>query len=613
MAQVEIDPQLKAKLLTGRFRPAVLTWNRLEGRPRAQDFDRSLRAEIRDPLWMLCRQWQFGEFQGEDAGSAMTARVQVHTARLNRYAAGPEMQAVAYDDTLPLETRVEREPIPFDLMTRARLGRHWFKLLRPDNNIKARYLDRFGFLEPSSVLGQAQLRSDRQAWQMFEALKGRSVDGGRLLEAMRARPDEHAAWLATAVQNTTIRNRIKSAAEAFQSWFRRTYSQTEDDDDPSWADSYLEYQFACTAPADPQGKLQTVLYAEQYHHGSLDWYSFDLDSAHKLTDKPGIEIPAYGFETEEALTFIPNPVEFPGMPNIRWWEFEDRKTDFGSIQPSTTDLATLILAEFGLVYGSDWSLVPYRLRVGVLSEVIGIVVTDVFGVRTLVRPAVNSINGEGNHWGMFYLKDRQGKDIDRRLFLPPVLGKIRESAPLEKLILTRDEMANMVWGIEQVIPGLAGGGIDGYEAATALDRHFLAQAQPEQEHRIDTGAAIQYRLGTRVSENWIPLIPVHIPGSNRDIRLQRAAMPRLTVDPPVPVEPRGAILRPGLDEIPKKPLFIHEEEVPRAGAIVTRTYQRARWWDGRIYTWLGRRKQTGRGQGSSGLEFDRIVPLDQEG
>jgi hypothetical protein len=211
---------------------------------------------------------------------------------------------------------------------------------------------------------------------------------------------------------------------------------------------------------------------------------------------------------------------------------------------------------------------------------------------------------------MYYLKDRQGEGIDSHLFLPPVLGKIQESAPLEKVILTRDEMANMVWGIEQIIPSLAGGGIDGYEAAAALDRYYLAERQQAEAARIDTGAAIQYRLGTRVSENWIPFIPAHIPGSNREIRLQRAAMPRLTVDPPVPVEPRGVILRSGLDEDPRQSYFIHEEEVPRAGDIVSRTYQRARWWDGRVYTWIGRRKQTGRGQGSSGLEFDQIMPLD---
>ena len=47
--------------------------------------------------------------------------------------------------------------------------------------------------------------------------------------------------------------------------------------------------------------------------------------------------------------------------------------------------------------------------------------------------------------------------------------------------------------------------------------------------------------------------------------------------------------------------------MPRAGAIVTRGFQRTRWFDGRVYTWLGRQKQTGRGQGASGLVFDRAA------
>lgn len=609
MAQEGIDPKIKPLLLSPNSQPAVVSWNRLEGRPRAPEFDRSLKAEIRDPLWMLCRQWQFGEFQGEDAGSATTAKVQVQAARLNRYA-GRSMQAAGYNDSLPLEVRVEREPVQFDLVMCAKLGRYWLKLIQPIGNFKALYTSRFGFLEPSPGLEEAQLRSDRHAWQMYEALKGRAVDGGRLLKAMRTEPDEHANWLADAVQNAATRKKLLAAAGTFQQAFRRMYSQPGTAKEESWAPSYLEYQFACAAPAALEGQRQTVLVAEEYYHGRLDWYSFDLDSALQLPDQPGAEIPSPVFQVEEPLTFIPNPVEFPGMPNIRWWEFEDRKTDLGSIRPSTTDLATLILAEYGLVYGNDWSLVPYRLPVGVLAEVLGIVVTDVFGVQTLIRPAVNSIDGEQNQWGMYYLKSRQGPGIDPRLFIPPVLSKIQESAPLEKVILVRDEMANMVWGIEQVVPGQAGGGLDGYEAAVMLDRYFSGLNPPRDEERIDTDAAIQYRLGTTVSENWIPFIPVHIPGSNREIRLQRAAMPRLIPNTPTPIEPRSTVLRVGLDENLKQTYFIHEEEVPRAGAMVTRTYQRARWFDGRIYTWLGRRKQTGRGQGSSGLVFDRIMPID---
>ena len=49
--------------------PTVTLWNRVEGRPRTVNFERGLRAEVCDALWMLSRQWQVGEFAGEDAGS----------------------------------------------------------------------------------------------------------------------------------------------------------------------------------------------------------------------------------------------------------------------------------------------------------------------------------------------------------------------------------------------------------------------------------------------------------------------------------------------------------------------------------------------------------------
>lgn len=42
-----------AGVLSRREFPTVGVWNRLEGRPRTTDFARALRAEVRDPLWLL--------------------------------------------------------------------------------------------------------------------------------------------------------------------------------------------------------------------------------------------------------------------------------------------------------------------------------------------------------------------------------------------------------------------------------------------------------------------------------------------------------------------------------------------------------------------------------
>jgi hypothetical protein len=55
--------------------PAITAYNRLEPRPRSEDFSRSLKAEVRDALWFITRQWQLGEIEAEDAGSPIDARL----------------------------------------------------------------------------------------------------------------------------------------------------------------------------------------------------------------------------------------------------------------------------------------------------------------------------------------------------------------------------------------------------------------------------------------------------------------------------------------------------------------------------------------------------------
>ncbi len=175
----------------------------------------------------------------------------------------------------------------------------------------------------------------------------------------------------------------------------------------------------------------------------------------------------------------------------------------------------------------------------------------------------------------------------------------------------------MVWGLEKTVPMPTGRGAPGREAALELANRFRSILDLEIEGGLITPetpeyeASIFYQLMTSVPENWIPFIPVHIENDNREIQLQRASMPRIIPgdpNPPEKIKPRTVLLRQGLDEIPAEPYFVHEEEVPRAGVRVIQAYQRTRWHDGRVFTWLGVRKQTGRGQGASGLAFDRVKP-----
>jgi hypothetical protein len=588
------------------FQPSVVTWNRLEPRPRTESFERSLRAEVRDPLWMLCRQWQVGEFAGHDGGTAVKTQIEIETARLNRYAARGRL-AVPYDESIALETIVEREPVPLDLATGALVGRHFVKLVarQTATDLRPVYLREFGFVEPTDPLAVAQLRSDQTAWQLMRAVAGRVIDGKRLLAAIAS--GDHDAFVAASAMSATDRTAALAAAGELVEWFRRVFDAPDSPEEDAWAPSYLEYQLAVAADGSTPGH-QTVLDAEEYYHGHLDWYSFDIRDAGPedgLADLEPGSISHRPPQLSEPLAFIPTPVEFAGMPSLRWWQLEDQQTDFGSLSAGTTDVALLMLAEFGLVYGNDWSLVPYDLDVGSLARITGVVVTDSFGERTLVRSAGRGTGDDWQQWGLYHLSRSDGPD-DERLFLAPALARSEGGSPIEEVVLARDEVANMVWGIESVIPGVAGDGTDGFEAATALTA-FLARAAPAPTGppEIETDAEVRYVLGTTVPENWIPFVATNEPGSNRQIRLQRAAMPRLaTGDLTDVVEPRGVLLREGLDA--GEPYFVHEEEIPRGGAVVTRAFQRSRWRHGRVSTWLGRRKSTGLGPGASGLRFDRI-------
>jgi hypothetical protein len=601
-----------AAVIGSFFRPTVVTWNRLEPRPRTASFERSLRAEVRDPLWMLCRQWQVGEFAGHDGGTSVKTQLEIETVRLNRYAARGR-PAVPYDDVIALETIVEREPVPLDLTTRALAGRHFVKLLARETGTDLRplYLAEYAFAEPTDDLDLAQLRSDQAAWQATRVLVGRVIDGGQLLNAIAS--GQHAAFVAASPMSATDQAAATAAAAALVEWFSRVFDAPAAPEEDAWAPSYLEYQMACAADAngrEGETGAQTVLEAEEYHHGHLDWYSFDIrdtEPGDGLVDLEPGSVPHRPPQRSEPLALVPAPIEFDGMPNLRWWQLEDQQTDFGALSAGTTDLALLLLAEFGIIYGNDWSLVPYDLEVGSLARITGMVVTDSFGERTLIRAAGRAAGDDWQRWGMYHLSAADGPS-DTRLFLAPTLPKSEQGPPVEQVVLARDDVANMVWGIETVIPGVLGDGVNGFETATALTG-YLARRQPPDTgpEPVETDAEIRYVLGTTVPENWIPFIAVHELGSNRQIRLQRAAMPRLvTGDLADVVEPRGVLLRQGLDQ--GDSYFVHEEEVPRSGAVVSRSFQRARWRQGRVSTWMGRRKRTGLGPGASGLRFDRIEP-----
>ena len=619
--------EVQLRLNLELHRPAILSWNRLEARPRTKDLGRALRAEVRDPLWFLSRQWQLGEFEGEDAGSSVEMRVDMETTQVNRYSLR-KGAARPYDNSTPIETVVEREMVDFDLTLSQEMGRHWEKVVRRHLLASPPYTSlqidtilsdfkastALQFVLPTPTDDYPEIYGDSALLRLYAAIGGgRMLNGGELYKALKA-----GAGAETFLPSTTtdLTNRLLLAKNDFLAWFEKVYNQPVSVGDDAWVPSQLEYQFQCSAPASPS--TRTVLTADEYAQGRMDWYSFDFELDNSKSD-PSLRSIAgdSGLIERRTVTVLPGDLRFPGMPLARWWEFEDWKVDLGNIVADTTDIPKLLQTEFALIYSNDWMLLPHDVKVGSICSIKSIVVRDVFGQYTDVKAAGASDTGDWRRWAMFNLNRRSvtsSAAADTRLFVPPALIKTMESEPLEVVTFLRDEMANMVWGIESTIPDGRGGGKDGFEAATKLYDYLVSITPPTAPLAppVPNNAEIKYELGTTVPENWIPFIPMRKGGvMSREIQLRRAAMPRLIPGrTPERVRPRTDLLKEGYNPVAGTwdPYFIYEEEVPRSGAIVNRTWQRTRWMDGSVLTWLGRRKQNGRGEVNSGLEYDLVKP-----
>jgi len=609
------------EVISKRKLPSINMWNRLEGRPRKDDFDRALKAEIRDPLWMLTKQWQMGEFNMDDAGSPAGARIHVATTMLNKYKAAGHPALDYNSKTEPLEAMVEQQVIPmslddeklFSLDLRIMMGRRWVKLLNKSGlNLETFFLTNgYGITSPSDSENKddAFILAHPETWQDFAAAAGRKVDGFKVYTEI-----VKGANIGT---GSGAEAEVASLTGDYRAWVEQFFMQPGKDEN-AWLPSRLEYQFACSAPEGTgDAEVEKIYQAEEYYTGRLDWFNLSI------TENRDIDMSVIGqvhSDVQETRTnsFLPSNIDYGGMPNTRWWTFENSKTYIGDIKPDTHEIGKLLFSEFTLLYANDWFIIPQELKGGTISSVKGLVVTNVFGERTWINASGRGEDDDWMRWTMFTI-NRKGKDLkdaDNSLILLPTVPKIQEGKPVEQFVMIRDEIANMVWAIETDISTPSGRRNKGAEAARELTAFYqrLGATSPGTSDENEPTALIRYKIMNTVPENWIPFIPVHLNEEQREIQLQRAAMPRFipgeAVEETERVRPRTMLLRTGLDSASPKPYYIFEEEVPRSGILVSRAYQRTRWYNGKTFLWLGIHKKTGRGEGSSGLGFDFLEDMD---
>jgi hypothetical protein len=566
----------------------------------------SLQARIYDPLWMLARQWQLGEFQGEDNGSPVMARWRAEAARLTRYHAGaiaPNIRVVdapSYDGSrMPLETLVERETIrpatnqiakPEKLRLAAEAGQQFLRMLN-QQPLSRDYRDAFIRQYPFPALTTEQRATlDSESLSFFDLMASRVPDGRRLYAAFRSTgPGGIVIEPALQIAPADLA-KVEKTARLWLQWFETLFSEPEAVN-PSWLPERMEYAFSVGARFSDE---ERVLTAQEYFEGHLDWYAFDRNA--EVVSLGGAKDNAF---TEITRTVIPAPVSFRGMPAARFWEFEDAQVDFGSVDAGPTDLVRMLLVEFALTYGNDWFVIPIELDVGSLYRTRSLVITDTFGVRTLIKPS-SELGEPHSTWRMFQHSHLRGSGITKPesnlFFLPPSLLKSLESRPIEEVLFLRDEMANLAWAVERLVESPADRPLNRFEAYLEQKRRREQESPPQPTTTPET---LRYRLATEIPDYWVPLMPVRV---EQGLRLKRGAVLK-TDGSRETVHALGRILESG----PGHELSLFEEEVPREGVRVTRSYQFTRWIDGSSHFWVGRRKGVGRGEGSSGLQFDILT------
>ncbi len=546
--------------------PSITWWNRVEPRSQTDDVTGPLQARVRDPLWLLTRQWQLGEFRGVDSGSPAWVTLTERTDPLTTWQApgGSPVPLTA----APIEAQLAREPFTPDLATRIELGQVLSRLLTElgaaDDAFRARY----------PIGDVSDDPTDPAEVQLRRACAGRAIDGV-------------AAFQAATAAAASVPPAPPGVLDAFIAWVTSTVGPIGDlHDAPAWQPARLEYTAAVTGGA-------STFAVRADDRGQMDWSAFDASASTTPTPASGPPGPT------TTRSIVPAHVRFKGMPNPRFWDFEDGMLDFGDLKADKRDLARLALVEFMLLQSNDWFMLPVDVNVGVAYTLDSLVVRDVFGIETSVARADRlPLTGPGQ-WTMFSTSSGDAGPTTDIFLVPPSAGQaLQTGRAVEEVRFARDEMANMAWAIEHVVEDAAGAPRPQRERDAARSGAAPAVATAP-------SAPLRYQIESPVPASFIPLLPVALDPVNGIVALELAAA--IASDGHTPILPRGRILRP--TGVPAGTAYqLPEESVPRNGLRVQRIVCRSRWSDGATHLWVLRRTAPGTGETSSALRFDQALP-----
>ncbi len=543
--------------------PSVTSWSRIEPVP-VDPAMPGFAARVADPLWLLLRQAQLGEFAAEDAGSPVRVEVTAEVNPLTRFR--PEGdgggQTVPLDARVPLEYVVQAEQslAPYDERSEAMAGARFLAVV--GEQLHEPLVTAYGWEDPAE-------EPDSAAGRRLRVLRRRVPEPRKLAEALT--DAEAAGDVSTAVPgldrgDSGRLQAVREAASDWLAWYRRREGLAGAAP-PSWSGGELGYNFSLAGPATTG---ERVLRADDVDGDELDWWSVDVGDG-----TLGASGDAGARTTTRSL--LPTSVSYAGMPASRFWQLEPGEVAPGALSVAPEQLGALLYTEFALLYGDDFFLLPLAVPVGSVSTISSLKVTTTFGDLVDVLPAEQADVLAGRRPFRIFQPSvtRPGAPVpEARPWLVVLPGAVSplHGPPVERLVLSLDEMADLAWAIELVMPDVDGRG---------------REVRPSYEEPPATGAAprLTYRPASAVPSSWHPLL--RDAGSARPVlQVQASGL-------------GGRLLAAGS--------VLHAEELGREGLTLMRTPRRARGADGRAWVWMGREVRPGRGESSSGLRFDELI------
>ena len=191
-------------------------------------------ARVHDPLWFIGRQWQLGEFEGEDAGTPLTVRVVTTTTQVDRWAPGLD----GVPQPLDRDSQDLLEPLGGARAGRSRRGRAGPSAPRRGRVRAAGGPRRRRPRRPPapSLVTQCPLDTDPAhhpdgghvgldpVWTRLERLLGNSglADGELVAAALESAAPDLPGWLVPA--DDAERDALRAVLDPWLAWYRAEVS-----------------------------------------------------------------------------------------------------------------------------------------------------------------------------------------------------------------------------------------------------------------------------------------------------------------------------------------------------------------------------------------------------